>query len=97
MLSEIIWNRTVNMYKNGFGINNLQWLICHKTKPNLLDCIFNYDVFLQFIQCTFKECFSEYGQKNMHTDIFAHLCSSASENQLNIQTIFSVSSDHMTS
>ena len=22
------------MYKNGFGINNLQWLICHQTKPN---------------------------------------------------------------
>ena len=22
------------MYKNGFGINNLQWLICYKTKPN---------------------------------------------------------------
>ena len=22
------------MYKNGFGINNLQWLMCHKTQPN---------------------------------------------------------------
>ena len=22
------------MYKNGFGINNLQWLICYKAKPN---------------------------------------------------------------
>ena len=22
------------MYKNGFGINNLQWLMCHRTKPN---------------------------------------------------------------
>ena len=22
------------MYKNGFGINNLQWLMHHKTKPN---------------------------------------------------------------
>ena len=21
-------------YKNRFGINNLQWLMCHKTKPN---------------------------------------------------------------
>ena len=21
------------MFKNGFSINNLQWLICHKTKP----------------------------------------------------------------
>ena len=24
----------VYMYKNGFGINNLQWLMCHETKPN---------------------------------------------------------------
>ena len=23
------------MSENGFGINNLQWLRCHKTKPNL--------------------------------------------------------------
>ena len=22
------------MYKNGFGVNNLQWLVYHKTKPN---------------------------------------------------------------
>ena len=22
------------MYKEDFTINNLQWLICHKTKPN---------------------------------------------------------------
>ena len=22
------------MYENGFGINNLQWLLCHETKPN---------------------------------------------------------------
>ena len=22
------------MFKNGFRINNLQWLMCHKTKPN---------------------------------------------------------------
>ena len=22
------------MYKNGFGINSLQWLMCYKTKPN---------------------------------------------------------------
>ena len=32
-LNWIAWNRTVYMYKNGLGINNLQWLICHKTKP----------------------------------------------------------------
>ena len=33
MLNWIVWNKTVYMYKNGFGINNLQLLICHKTKP----------------------------------------------------------------
>ena len=30
----VMLNRTVYMHKNGFGINNLQWLMCHKTKPN---------------------------------------------------------------
>ena len=34
ILNWIVWNRTVYMYKNGFGINDLQWLMCHKTKPN---------------------------------------------------------------
>ena len=34
MLNWIVWNRTVYMYKLDFGINNLQWLMCHKTKPN---------------------------------------------------------------
>ena len=34
MLNWIVWNWAVCMYKNGLGINNLQWLICHKTKPN---------------------------------------------------------------
>ena len=23
------------MYKDDLALNNLQWLICHKTKPNL--------------------------------------------------------------
>ena len=34
MLNWIVWNRTVYIDKNGFGINNLQWLMCHQTKPN---------------------------------------------------------------
>ena len=34
ILNWVVWNRTVFMNKNGFGINNLQWLMCHKTKPN---------------------------------------------------------------
>ena len=32
MLNGIVSNRTVYMYKVGFGINDLQWLKCHKTK-----------------------------------------------------------------
>ena len=35
MLNWIVWNRTVEMYKMDLSLNNLQWLICHKTKPNL--------------------------------------------------------------
>ena len=34
ILNKTVWNRTAYMYKNGFGINNLQWLMGHKTKPN---------------------------------------------------------------
>ena len=34
ILNWIVWNRTVYMYKNGFGIYNLQRLICHRIKPN---------------------------------------------------------------
>ena len=32
-LNWIVWNRTVK-YKNGYGINNLQWFMCHKTNTN---------------------------------------------------------------
>ena len=34
MLNWIVWNRTVCMYKNWCSINNLLWLIYHKTIPN---------------------------------------------------------------
>ena len=34
MLNWIAWNRTVYRYKIDLVLNNLQWLICHKTKPN---------------------------------------------------------------
>ena len=27
------------MYKEDLALNNLQWLICHKTKPNPIDVI----------------------------------------------------------
>ena len=32
MLEWIVWNRTVYMYKMYLALDNLQWLICHKTK-----------------------------------------------------------------
>ena len=36
MLNLIVWNRTVLCIKMDLALNNLQWLICHKTqsKPN---------------------------------------------------------------
>ena len=30
------------MYKDGLALNNLQWLICHKTKPNLIYLTYKY-------------------------------------------------------
>ena len=31
---NVFTNRILNMYKYVLAFNNLQWLICHKTKPN---------------------------------------------------------------
>ena len=37
MLNWIVWNRTVYIcIKMDLALNNLQWLVGHKTKPNLL-------------------------------------------------------------
>ena len=33
MLNWIVWNTAVYLYKMDLALNNLQWLICHKTKP----------------------------------------------------------------
>ena len=33
MLNCTVLNRTVYMYKIDLALNNLKWLICHKTKP----------------------------------------------------------------
>ena len=38
MRNWIVWNRTVYMYKMDLALNNLQWLMCHKTKPNKISC-----------------------------------------------------------
>ena len=50
MLNLIVWNGTVYMYKNGFGVNDRKWLMCHNTKPNqtksLIYCI--YFLLLEF-------------------------------------------------
>ena len=34
MLNGIVLNRTLYMYKMDLALDNLQWLICLKTKPN---------------------------------------------------------------
>ena len=34
ILNRIVWNRTVNIYKMDLALNNLQWLVWHKTKQN---------------------------------------------------------------
>ena len=33
------------MYKEDLALNNLQWLICHKTQPNQIIYIFNIYVY----------------------------------------------------
>ena len=34
MLNWTVWNRTILGVKMKLALNNLQWLICHKTKRN---------------------------------------------------------------
>ena len=34
MLDRIVWDRTVYANKMDLALNNQQWLMCHKTKPN---------------------------------------------------------------
>ena len=36
------------MYKQDLVLNNLQWLICHKTKTNDINCMFTYKKDLAF-------------------------------------------------
>ena len=35
------------MYKIYLALNNLQWLICHKTKPNLIQLSYHFYIFEQ--------------------------------------------------
>ena len=39
MLNWIVWNRTDYLHKNGFGVNNLQRLILHKTQQTKLSLL----------------------------------------------------------
>ena len=69
MLNWIVWNRTVYMYKNGFGINNPQWLMYHQTKPNRLFLtllsLYQCSVIILFYFCYPGFCF-------VHTESLAH-------------------------
>ena len=40
------------MYKGDLALNNLQWLICHKTQPNDINLIYMYkeDLVLKNLQ-----------------------------------------------
>ena len=38
---QTIHLQIIYMYKDDLALNNLQWLICHKTKPNQIIYIFN--------------------------------------------------------
>ena len=55
MLNWIVWNVTDYLHKNGFGLNNLQRLICHKTQPTkpnqtwLFNCVYLENVFTNHI------------------------------------------------
>ena len=33
-MSFDLFKNDTNMYKEDLALNNLQWLICHKTQPN---------------------------------------------------------------
>ena len=38
------------MYKEDLALNNLQWLICHKTQPNHLIYMYKEDLALNNLQ-----------------------------------------------
>ena len=53
VLNWFVWSCTVYMFKIDLALDNLQWLICHKTKPN------------QTKQNNFLcSCFSKHSQSN---------------------------------
>ena len=47
------------MYKENSALNNLQWLICHKTKPNKSKPIYNINLLSCLLRCGTRP--SEYG------------------------------------
>ena len=34
LVNKMFTNQIFNLYKEDLALNNLQWLICHQTKPN---------------------------------------------------------------
>ena len=36
MFRNHLFDIYIYMYKNDLALNNLQWLICHKTKPRII-------------------------------------------------------------
>ena len=67
MLNWTVWNRTVYKYKNGFGINNLQWLMCYKTEPNLyfqfiLPLLSSSHSFFHSIFCGIQKIWKDFSQ-----------------------------------
>ena len=43
------------MSKQDLALNNLQWLICHKTKPNQTEHTYKMHMVLQILQPTRKK------------------------------------------
>ena len=53
MQNWFVWNRIVYMYKYRFGINSIQWLMCHKTKLNPIYKWFTFIIII--MSCRFPQ------------------------------------------
>ena len=51
LLKNYRFTNHIYMYKEDLALNNLQWLICHKTQPNqteLIQCISVFSLYMLF-------------------------------------------------
>ena len=55
------------MYKEDLALNNLQWLICHKTKPNQTKPV------KYILWNCFKQTLPKYYQTNDQKDLFKNI------------------------